>query len=151
MNEKKEFSDVFMFTHRLSSANAEFVQIRTAAGHSVMLTPNHYLYVNERMAIASTVKVGDKLKAKDGSAVTVTAVSTTVSSGLYSPNTLDGDIVVDGIVMSTYTSDINPSLAHAALWPVRVAYQLGGDIMGHAFDNGSELIASIMPDGKPRY
>ena len=151
MNEKKEYSDVFMFTHRLTSANAEFVHIHTAGKHSLMLTPNHYLYVNGRMAVASTVRVGDKLKTKEGAAIEVVAVRTTYAEGLFSPNTLDGDIVVDGIVVSTYTSDINPSLAHAALWPVRLAYQLGGDVVGHAFDSGSELIASFLPDGKPRY
>jgi len=151
VNEKKEFSDVFMFAHRLASANAEFVEIQTAAGHKVMLTPNHYLYVNGRMAVGSTVQVGDKLKSKEGTDVAVTAVATTRAAGLYSPVTLDGDIVVDGIVMSTYTSDINPTLAHAALFPVRMAYKLGGDVMGNAFDNGNDLIARLMPDGKPRY
>ena len=135
----------------MATASAEFVHIQTAAGHSVMLTSNHYLYVNGHMAIASTVKVGDNLKAKDGTTVMVKSVRAAHAEGLYSPNTLNGDIVVDGIVMSTYTSDINPSLAHAALWPVRLAYKLGGDVMGHAFDQGSELIASILPDGKPRY
>lgn len=154
VNSKKEHSDVFMFSHRLSAAQAEFTRLTTTAAAPatvLLLTPNHYLYVNGRLAVASTVKVGDSLMAKDGSTPLVTAVGTTQATGLYNPHTMDGDIVVDGIVTSTYTSDINPGLAHAALWPVRMAYKLGGDVVGHAFDNGSDLIAAVMPDGKPRY
>jgi hypothetical protein len=151
VNAKKEYSDVFMFSHRLSASLSEFVSIATAAGHKLMLTGNHYLYVNGRLAVASSVKVGDKLVSKDGSAVAVTSVGTSQAAGLSTPGTLDGDIVVDGIVTSTYTSSISPSLAHAALWPVRMAYKLGVDVVGNAFDSGSDLIAQVMPDGKPRY
>jgi len=151
VNANKEYSDVFMFSHRLSAVNAEFVSLTTDNGANIKLTGNHYLYVNGRMAIASTVQVGDKLQSKDGKATTVTAVATVRADGLYNPNTLHGDIVVNGIVASTYTSDINPTLAHAALMPVRMAYKLGGDIVGHAFDNGSDLIAAALPDGKAKY
>jgi len=151
VNEKKEFSDVFMFSHRLADSNTEYVHIRSVQGHSLMLTPNHYLYVNGKLAIASTVTAGDHVTTKDGAKVAVASVARTQAEGIYNPNTMNGDIVVDGIVTSTYTSDINPSLAHAALWPVRMAYSLGGDVVGHAFDSGSDLIASVMPDGKARY
>jgi len=155
VNADKDYSDVFMFSHRMpaSAVTADFVKLQTETGHELMLTPNHYLYVNGNMAVASTVKVGDTLRSQDGSAVIVTHVTSATAAGLYNPNTLHGDLVVNGIVVSTYTSDVNPTLAHAALWPVRLAYTLGGgaDVLGQAFDNGSDFIASIMPDGKPRY
>jgi len=151
VNAEKEYSDVFMFTHRLSAVNAEFVSLQTENGNNIMLTKNHYLYVNGKMAVSGIVKVGDKLQTKDGKSTAVTSVSTVRADGLYNPNTLHGDIVVNGIVASAYTSDINPTLAHAALMPVRMAYKLGGDVVGHAFDNGSDLIASILPDGKKQY
>jgi len=144
------FSDVYMFSHRLSAIRAEFVRIATST-NTIMLTPNHYLYVNGKLAIASTVKVGDQLTTRSGLSTVVTSVSTAWAEGLYNPHTMDGDIVVDGILTSTYTSDISPSLAHAALWPVRMLHTLGQDVVGHAFDSGSELLASILPDGKARY
>jgi hypothetical protein len=145
------FSDVYMFSHRLSEAGAEFVRIESQNGHVLMLTPNHYLYVNGKLAVAGTVKVGDLLTTGQGASVEVVYVSRAWADGIYNPHTMDGDIVVNGILTSTYTSDIAPSLAHAALWPVRMLHSLGQDILGHAFDSGSDLIAAIMPDGKPRY
>ena len=148
--ESGTYSDVYMFSHRLSATRSEFVRI-VAGQNELMLTPNHYLYVNGKLAVASTVKVGDKVKGKDGAALTVTSVSSTWAEGLYNPHTLNGDIVVNGIQTSTYTSDVAPSLAHAVLWPVRMLYSLGHSVVGHTFDAGSELIAQVMPDGKARY
>jgi len=146
-----EFSDVFMFSHKLSAVRAEFVRISTAGGRTVTLTGNHYLYVNGRMAVASIVKAGDELITATGAADKVTGVSTIWADGLYNPHTMHGDIVVDGIQTSTYTSDIEPTLAHAALWPVRMLYSMGKDVVGETFAEGSDLIASIMPDGKKKY
>jgi hypothetical protein len=146
----EEHSEVYMFSHRLAATKSEFVHLETAE-HSLMLTPNHYLYVNSKLAVASTVNVGDKLTNSQGAAVEVTSVSRAWADGLYNPHTMNGDIVVNGILTSTYTSDIAPALAHAALWPVRMLHSLGQDVLGHAFDSGSELLAAIMPNGKPRY
>ena len=88
-------------------------------------------------------------------------------TGLFNPHTMHGDIVVDGIVTSVYTTAVAPALvcrqgqqrqhghrlkqAHAALWPVRMLYSLGYDIINGAFDEGSELIASLTPRGKDKY
>ena len=71
--------------------------------------------------------------------------------GLYNPHTMDGDIVVDGTVTSTYTAAVAPSLAHAVLWPVRMLYALGVDVLSGVFDEGSELIARIAPRGRDEY
>jgi len=150
LTENGEYSDVYMFSHRLTDSRSAFVRI-AAGGHSLMLTANHYLYVNDKLAVASTVKVGDKVKGHDGSDITVTSVEAAWADGLYNPHTMNGDIVVDGILTSTYTSDINPSLAHAALWPVRMLHSLGQNVVGEAFHAGSELLASVLPDGKARY
>jgi hypothetical protein len=145
------YSEIFMFSHRLAATNSDFVKITTVSGHSLMLTPNHYLYVNSKLAVASVVKVGDSLTLGDGSSALVTKVAHEWAAGLYNPHTMDGDIVVDGILTSTYTSDIAPSLAHAALWPVRMLHSLGQDVVGTTFDKGSDLIAALMPNGKAKY
>ncbi len=81
----------------------------------------------------------------------VVAVSPEVATGLYNPQTLSGDIVVNGIRASTYTAAIAPSLAHVALWPVRMMYRLGYDIINGAFDEGSDLISGLMPKGAKTY
>jgi len=144
------YSEVFMFSHRLEDAEATFLQLTTQQG-KVVLTPDHYLYVNGRLATAVTVKIGDTLISGDGRNVAVEAVNTTRALGLYNPHTMHGDIVVNGIKTSTYTKAVAPTLAHAALWPVRLAYSMGKDIVGDKFAAGSELLADVMPDGKDKY
>jgi len=145
------FSDVYMFSHRDANAETQFVKIVTAQNHTLLLTPNHYLHINGNLATAKTTRVGDLVVAADGKQVAVTTVSSVRSSGLYNPHTLHGDVVVNGIKTSTYTADIAPALAHAALWPVRMAYMLGQDIVGDAFAQGSDLIANVLPNGKDAY
>jgi len=145
------FSDVYMFSHKISATRSEFVRISTEGGRTISLTPNHYLYVNGKMAVASVVKVGDSLTTGTGATDKVATVSTVQAAGLYNPHTMDGDIVVDDIVTSTYTSDIEPTLAHAALWPVRMLHSMGKNVVGDTFANGSDLIAAVMPDGKKQY
>ena len=55
---------------------------------------------------------------------------------------------MDGIKTSTYTRAMTPKLLHAPLWPVRLAYSLGMDIVNGAFAEGSEFIAILQPQGK---
>jgi hypothetical protein len=71
--------------------------------------------------------------------------------GLFNPHTMDGDLVVDGIHTSIYTAAIAPSLAHSILWPIRMLFSLGLDVLNGSFDQGSEFIASIMPRGRRGY
>jgi len=144
------FSDVFMFSHRYEDVETTFVKIVTALGE-LLITQDHYLYVNDKLAVASTVRVGDMVVGFDGSKVAVSAVSVERASGLYNPQTLHGDIVVDGIKTSTYTAAVAPALAHAALWPVRLLYSMGYDVVNGAFDQGSDLIASLLPRGRGVY
>jgi hypothetical protein len=145
------YSEVYFFAHRLTDALVAFVKIATSNGNTLMLTGDHYLYVNGKLATAKTVKVGDSLISADGSSIRVVEVSSEVSTGLYNPHTMQGDIVVDGVKTSTYTSSIAPSLAHAMLWPVRMLYSLGQNIVDGAFNEGSELISALLPSGKDAY
>jgi len=147
------FSDVYMFSHKLSAVQSEFVSITTQGGHTLMLTSNHYLYINNRMAVASMVKVGDTLTTPGSTDKydKVVSVRNVWADGLYNPHTLQGDIVVNGVLTSTYTSAIEPNIAHAALLPVRMMYSMGIDLVGDKFAEGSEFIAKSMPDGQKEY
>ena len=75
------YSTVYMFSHRLSDVHASFVKIVTA-DHTIMLTQDHYIYVNNKLSVASSVHVGDVLIASDGTNATVTAVSMEVANGM---------------------------------------------------------------------
>ena len=132
------FSEVFMFSHRLEEATYNFVEIKTAANTTLAITPNHYLYINGALAEARDVKVGDRLTLASGKPAKVLSVGRVKKDGLYNPHTLQGDIVVDGVLTSTYTSAFSPTLAHVVLAPLRGLYQMGVDIfkldIGNALD-----------------
>ena len=143
-------SEVYMFSHRLEDIETTFIKITTSVG-DLMMTSGHYLYVNGHLATAGTVKIGDSVVSESGESVIVVGVSQERSTGLYNPHTMDGDIVVDGIITSTYTEAIAPTLAHSLLWPVRMLYTLGYDIVNGMFDEGSALVTGLLPGGAKKY
>lgn len=140
------FSPVFMFTHRMTTIPWTYVKIDTASGSSIRLTKGHYLYVNDRLASAETVGQGDYLKLSNGLPTLVTNVSNVKGYGLINPQTAHGDIVVDGIVASTYTTAIDARSAHALLAPLRAVHDFFGLSMT-CFDRGANHVMSLLPKG----
>ena len=49
------FSEIYMFSHRYVDAVAPFVKITTATTE-LLITADHYLYINGVLAVASTIK-----------------------------------------------------------------------------------------------
>lgn len=146
-----EYSEVYLFTHQLPEATAEVVKLTTLNGEQLRLTPNHYIYIDGKLAAAHTVKPGDAVTLGNGTQVPVATVGREMANGLFNPHTLHGDVVVDGITTSTYTQGIAPGLAHAALWPVRALYQAGINVADDKFASGSPTLAGLLPDGRDRY
>lgn len=132
------YSDVFMFTHKLANTVNDFVRLSTSADAQLSLTSGHYIYVNGALAAADTIKAGDSLELASGARTTVESVSRVKGLGLYNPQTVSGDIVVDGIRASTYTTAVQPTLAHNLLAPFRLAYTVLGATTG-IFENGAKL------------
>jgi Hint module len=141
-----EFSRVFMFTHKLAESVNEFVVLSTSSGETLTVTSGHYIYINGVLSAASEAAVGSTLRLGSGASTTVTAVSSTVSTGLFNPQTTHGDIVVDGIVSSTYTTAVEPTVAHAILAPFRALYALTGFEMT-AFESGAAALVGLAPRG----
>ena len=135
-----QYSEVYMFSHRLVDAEVAYVELETASA-TVHLTGGHYLPVNgARLAEARTVRVGDNVTlGASGKSVPVVAVRSVRKGGLYNPHTLHGDIVVDGVLTSTYTAAFSPTLAHVVLAPLRALYRAGVDVF--KADVGSALDA----------
>ena len=77
----------------------------------------NYIYADGIAVQARLVGVGNKL-----SNGTVVAVDRIKAVGLYNPHTLQGDLLVNGIVASSYTDAIPPYLAHSLLAPLRIMY-----------------------------
>ena len=132
------FTEVFMFSHRLEEATNTFLELKTAGGATLALTSNHYLYVNGNLREAQYVKIGDSLTLASGKLDKVLSVGRVKKDGIFNPHTLQGDIVVDGVLTSTYTSAFSPTLAHVVLAPLRGLYQMGVNIfkldIGNALD-----------------
>ncbi len=115
------YSEVFMFTHKMDAVTHEFVSITTASGATIRLTAGHYLPLNGAYAAAGEARVGDRVSLSDGTTSAVVAVSQVWGRGLYNPQTTHGDIVVDGVRASTYTTAVQRTVAHALLAPLRLA------------------------------
>lgn len=113
-------SPVFMWTHRDAHARSVFLRAETHLG-ALTVTPGHYVYANDGLVPASDLKRGDFLRTADGQPAAVLSVDYVMDVGLYNPQTVHGDIVVDGFQLSTYTEFAKPPIAHALLAPLRLA------------------------------
>lgn len=122
-----EFSPVFAWTHRDKAAVPArgYVAIDVGRANPLTTTHGHMVYANARAVPAGEVKVGDVMTDGDGREVVVRGVKVVSGMGLYNPQTLHGDIVVDGVIISTYTSKVERVSAHALLTPLRAAFRCG--------------------------
>lgn len=141
-----KYSRIFMFTHKTARSTYNFVTLQTKSGASLSLTAGHYLYVNGALAAAKTVRVGDVLTLGSGKASAVTEVGAHSGDGLYNPQTVSGDVVVNGLLASTYTTAVEPAFAHALLAPLRALHRLGLGFTG--LESGGGKFASVAPRGR---
>jgi Hint module len=144
------FSKVFMFTHKHQHGEHTFIQLSTSSGNVIRASPGHYIHVNDRLAPASVVVPGDKLELASGQRDVVVRVESVRDQGLYNPQTLDGDIVVDGIRASTYTTAVAPTVAHTVLFPLRALYAVTG-WSTTAMESGADALADLAPGGVVAY
>lgn len=143
-------SKVVMFTHRDTTVESEFVTLHTARSDVfVTCSSGHYVYVNGDLVAAASAKAGDFLTLADGTTAAITAVSVETARGLYNPQTAHGDIVVNGVVASTYTTAVAPAFAHGLLLaPVRALCHAGVcDLFEGIMANGADKLARWMPSG----
>lgn len=123
---KGEMSRVFAWTHRDARAHVRaFVTIRLEDGHEVTVTEGHFVYANGVAVAAKRVSVGDFMEVMDGGKVRVVGIEKGVrKKGLYNPQTLHGDLVVDGVKVTTYTTAVRGVTAHALLAPWRGLFRV---------------------------
>ena len=131
------YSTVHMFTHALRDVHHEFVVLRTASNAMVTLTQGHYIHASGRLVRAGDVKMGDLLTLANGELSQVVRMTRARKSGLFNPQTLHGDIVVDGVVASTYTEFLQSNVAHALLSVFRAcnaAFGMSSGVWHHGAD-----------------
>lgn len=142
-----EYSSVFMFTHKRNTGMHNFIRIETSDS-SIEISLNHYIYRNGELVAAKGIRIGDVLQLASGASTVVTGIAAVKRVGLYNPQTLHGDIIVNGIVTSTYTTSVQPVMAHALLSPLRALYARGiTSILSTWLDTGAPSLASIVPSG----
>jgi len=106
-NLKNPYQLVYSFGHFEAEESMEYYQISTT-GNSVqrplMISKEHLLYVQSKAGPvrADSVRVGDVLRAKHQTSVTVTNIDKVMKKGMYAPLTADGAIIVNGIIASAY-------------------------------------------------
>jgi MYXO-CTERM domain-containing protein len=142
------YEEVYLNTHKDSVSSAPYVELALASGRSLTLSPRHFIPVAAAPASAwaehvakgaNEIAVGDIVwsRADDGQMVPdeVAAVRTKVEVGAYNPLTMNGTIVVDGVVASAHSdwfldgivsADAQTKVYQAILAPVRVAYRALG-------------------------
>jgi hypothetical protein len=142
-----EFSALYGFTHKDAAITSSFLRVHTAAGATLTAAHGHYTYVNSDLLPMSSVQIRDMLTLASGEPSAAVAVETVVGLGLYNPQTMHGDVVIDGVLASTYTTALAPGFGHAAMAPVRAIYVLLG--MGTSvFEQGAPAaVTHLLPSG----
>lgn len=119
-------SPVFLITHNDHDVIHEFVTLTTQHGAKLTATSGHYVPVGDNgaqvLVAAGEIKIGDYLTLENGTRSPVVHIGTICEKGLYSLQTAHGDIVIDGVVASTYTTAADARFSHAALLPLRASF-----------------------------
>lgn len=147
------YSRVMAFTHRDPSRAHPYLEISFSNGMSLTLSDEHYTYVSGRLKAASAVRLGDKMKRDDGREIVVWDIRRVWATGKYAPHTIHGDLVVNGVVVSAYTTNVHPTIAHALLLPVRLVTVLTGlkEPLGSMFYRGGKQLLRYLPRGAAAY
>ncbi|KAA8494752.1 Indian hedgehog protein [Porphyridium purpureum] len=131
------YSPVVFWGHKDANViGNNFVRVTFEDERVLMLTANHLAYVNGVLMPARDIRTGMLMTdAQSGRAILVQAVEfTMLAKGLYMPHTAHGDLVVDGIVLSSYAS-VAPRMAHALLLIERVMRALGLSALGSLLEH----------------
>lgn len=116
-------SRVFMFSHRMETAPRLFVLLRTR-DFQLPISDGHFLPLNgAQLRPAAEARVGDTVMTVSGPQA-ILHVGSVWATGLYAPHTVEGSVVVNGIVTSCYTTAVKAHVAHTALTPLRAVARI---------------------------
>eukprot|EP00177_Eucheuma_denticulatum_P005620 GFKZ01010228.1.p1 GENE.GFKZ01010228.1~~GFKZ01010228.1.p1 ORF type:complete len:469 (-),score=44.65 GFKZ01010228.1:79-1485(-) len=120
-------SEVYFFSHRDSKVYSEFVSVFISGSRSVTLSEGHYIYTPRGAVAAGKLKVGEEVMVEGNGTGVVERIEWTLGRGLFNPHTINGGIVVGGVVASVYTDAVDARVAHGLLAPIRaVFWSVGG-------------------------
>lgn len=122
---KQGWSRVFMFSHAEAHAYSNHFLHINAPPRILTLTSEHYVLTNHGEIIASQIQIGDYVYDLRGNPLQVTSLQKNIhAQGLYNPHTIEGTIIIDGIIASTYTNAVSLRSAKALLAPLRAIFSV---------------------------
>lgn len=128
------FSPIISFSHREPNRRTQFLHLSfqhpaqlANTSHTIQLTSSHLLRrLDGTLIPAGNLRIGDAVRVIHKSHVAfLISIRRVWRVGVYSPITEHGDLVVDGVIASCYTTSIRALAAHALLVPVRAAFRFG--------------------------
>lgn len=131
-----EFSAVIMWTHRDASfRGGSYVRLSLKDGRGLTATLGHLVPVcrqSETGCVREVVQieeigVGDGVwVVQDRREVAMEVVKSDIIDGigLFNPQTMHGDVIVDGVLATCYTKTVPVQIAHSALAPVRAVFEV---------------------------
>lgn len=137
-------SPIYVFPHAIQTGMYRFIKVTLASNQTITATPDHYFIVSQggggwshkKAVTARDVKVGDSMwiitshpahgNERSLQLSQVTCVESVMAEGIYSPFTLTGTIIVNGVVASVYNDMLGNEYAMHAFcawgrWLWRVA------------------------------
>lgn len=113
------YSEVLTFLDRDENATRSFVRVHLSNNGTVTATEAHLLLkASGATVFAGDVVPGDRLLVPSGTA-TIVRVEHVIDKGVFAPLTKEGNLVVDGAVVSCYAAFRSQTVAHWALAPLR--------------------------------
>jgi hypothetical protein len=118
------FSDVYVLSHEEPYEVWSFIQLKTATGTTIEMTQHHFAIVSENCdgvlstIYAKDVTMGMCMLSKPASTsqseklVKVTGRSIVTKQGLFNPLTFDGQLFVNGVLVSSWASWFLDQAAH---------------------------------------
>lgn len=132
-------SRIYMFTHAESHNEHNFIKLETRHGN-LTASSGHLIIANNRYMATSSIRVGDLLETDSGLYSVVNRISHITAKGLYHPQTLDGSIIVDGFIATTYTLQVPITIATPLLSPFRSLFGMTDiDITRGTFEHDTPI------------
>jgi hypothetical protein len=162
---------IYFFGDKIKDVSRDFVVIKTESGKELRLTADHFIPVSQdelwssvKMTRGGDVKANDIVWIMDSNTkiepTRVLDTKTMIDFGVYNPYTMNGQIVVDGVVASAHSrwifdaiwpdSWISPSwlptIYQAIFAPIRAWYQLQPELfeaVDRAYPNGFDVFGHL--------
>lgn len=129
------FSPVLLFLHRDPKSKSRFLSLQTEDGHRLAVTAHHLVFSDAycrpdsrqyRAQFASRAQTGTCIVVHTAEGEVrpsrIISISEEESTGVYAPLTEAGNVLVDGVLASSYALVEDHRLAHWAFGPVRLLF-----------------------------